>query len=249
MKNKSKSKLAEKLQIRKKMKALEVPKNSQEAKGKVPQTAMLMVRDMAIGGYLGGRAGAGLGRWSLLAGALSTGIAYYAGIPGLAGFGIGMAAAGMNQPEQPKTTNPDGSGKPDKVAEAVERMNAFHEGFKRKLWLDKIGSKTEEKPKKKEVEDTPEEVGNLGNSDDPLAEIEQQLVAEAINYQRESGVQEPDEISGGYHMPYMGEEDEEDDYGEDLENHSNDDSDSDSDTETEQTYFEELEEEIDFDSI
>ena len=204
----------EKLEIRRNLNFMDIPKHVQEAKGKVGQTGMLVARDMVLGGFVGGMVGSGLGRWSLLGGGLAAGLSYYFGIPGLAGFGIGMAAAGLNQKEETTPPPVDGVDMKTRIAEAQERMKAFAEGFKKKLWLDKIGTKKEDEKKETEkqvTEDTTTQtVGALGEGDDPLAEIEQQLIAEAVNFQRENGVQTAADFAGTGSLFDDDEEDEDD---------------------------------------
>jgi len=183
------------LEIRQDLKAMELPKNYQEAKGRIPQAGMLMFRDIIIGGVIGGRMGTGLGRFGLVAGGVAAGLGYYFGQPWMAGIGVGMAAGGMTaaaMADKAPTPPPalDGFDFKTRWAMAMERMKAFDAGVKKNLFLDKLTKgKAEVKEEQKEETTTTETppVQGLGNSDDPLAELEMQMASEAINFQRESG--------------------------------------------------------------
>lgn len=190
-KKKDKSKDIDRLEIRRELGILEAPRNAYEAKGQTNQSAMLAVRDIAIGGLLGGLAGSAVGRWSPLVGLAAAGLAYYAGSPGLAGVGIGIALGGLMTYKTADTAN--------------ERMKAFVSGLKEafqfaktKQTQDPPTSEPREEPEilqgkaPRTVEHFPDTVSGPeaeNTAADPLAEIEQQIIAEAVRFQRENGVQ------------------------------------------------------------
>lgn len=65
----------------------------QKAKGSIGKSSALAVRDMIIGGFIGSHAGAAVGKFSLLIGAVVTGAGHYFGSSAISGFGIGMMGA------------------------------------------------------------------------------------------------------------------------------------------------------------
>lgn len=197
-KNKEGRKIIE-LEVRQDLKAMEMPKNYQEAKGRIPQTGMLAMRDIIVGGIVGGRMGTGLGRFGLVAGGVTAGLGYYFGQPWMAGIGVGMAAGGMTAAamENKAPTPPpalDGFDFKTRWEMAMQRMKAFDAGVKKNLFLDKLTKGKAEVNQEQKTETTDANaatetplVEGLGNSDDPLAELEMQMASEAINFQRENG--------------------------------------------------------------
>lgn len=184
------------LEIRQDLKAMELPKNHLEAKGKVPQSGMLMLRDIIVGGVIGGRMGTGLGRFGLVAGGVAAGLGYYFGQPWMAGIGVGMAAGGMTaaaMANQAPVQQPPLQGFDFKTRWelAMARMKAFDAGVKKNLFLDKL-TKGKGEAQDQQKEETPAAsetapVKGLGSADDPLAELEMQMASEAVNFKRENG--------------------------------------------------------------
>ncbi|MGQ0829351.1 MAG: hypothetical protein ACT4ON_13265 [Bacteroidota bacterium] len=121
------------------------------SKGDVKQTALATGRDILIGAIGGGLAGAILGRASFLVGVAVTGAGHYMNSGGTSAFGLGMMASGGYQ----AISGMSGTGK-DGFEGVKERMEAFKEEFKRKLFLDKII-----KPKKK-AEESSEATNGVG---------------------------------------------------------------------------------------
>lgn len=105
---------------------------SKFTKGDIKKTAIETGRDVLLGAIGGGLAGAVIGRSSFLVGIVVTGVGHYMRSDGAASFGIGMMASGgyqavaMNGPEK------------EGFEGVKERMQAFKEEFKKKLFLDKI---------------------------------------------------------------------------------------------------------------
>lgn len=125
---------------------------AEQAKGNLKKTALETGRDILIGAVGGGLAGAVLGRSSFLVGIAVTGAGHYMGSNGAAAFGVGMMASGGYQAVAGAV-----NGTPQTGMEGLkERMGAFKEEFKRKLFLDKI-------PKgKKKTKEKPDEQGTNG---------------------------------------------------------------------------------------
>ena len=108
--------------------------SAQPAKGDFKKTALETGRDILIGAVGGGLAGAVVGRSSFLVGIAVTGVGHYMGSNGAAAFGVGMMASGGYQAIAGAMNGTQKEG----FEGVKERMAAFKEEFKRKLFLDKI---------------------------------------------------------------------------------------------------------------
>lgn len=124
------------------------------AKGSLKNTALETGRDILLGAVGGGLAGAVIGRSSFLVGIAITGIGHYMGSNGAASFGVGMMASGGYQVVAGAMNGTQKEG----FEGVKERMAAFKEEFKRKLFLDKII-----KSKKKEGEKSEEGTNGMGD--------------------------------------------------------------------------------------
>jgi hypothetical protein len=157
--------------------------------GDVKQAAMDTGRDLLIGAIGGGLAGAILGRSSLLVGIAVTGISNYLKLKAGTSFGIGLMAAGGYQ------TISSVNGVTQSGFEGVkERMEAFKEDLKQKLFLDKIlkTKKTEEAVSGVgEVQYFTYPGGNDLEGNAALDHIEQQIAASAEAYDAQ-------QVSGAY---------------------------------------------------
>ncbi len=107
---------------------------SEHAKGDIKKTAIDTGRDVLLGAIGGGLAGAVIGRSSFLVGIAVTGVGHYMGSDGAASFGIGMMASGGYQAVAGAMNGPEKEG----FEGVKERMLAFKDEFKKKLFLDKI---------------------------------------------------------------------------------------------------------------
>ncbi|MCA0429083.1 MAG: hypothetical protein LCH32_01120 [Bacteroidetes bacterium] len=107
---------------------------SEHAKSNIKKTAIETGRDILIGAVGGGLAGAVLGRSSFLVGIAVTGVGHYIGSNGAAAFGVGMMASGGYQAVAGAMNGTRKEG----FEGVKQRMAAFKEEFKRKLFLDKI---------------------------------------------------------------------------------------------------------------
>jgi hypothetical protein len=156
--------------------------------GDPKQAAMDTGRDLLIGSIGGGLAGAILGRSSLLVGIAVTGISHYLKLKAGASFGIGMMASGGYQAiSSVNGTSQNGF---DGVK---ERMQAFKEDLKQKLFLDKIlkTKKTEEAVAGIGDVEYFTYPGNELNGNAALDHIEQQIAASAEAYDAQ-------QVSGAY---------------------------------------------------
>lgn len=126
---------------------------AEHAKGDLKKTALETGRDILIGAVGGGLAGAVLGRSSFLVGIAVTGVGHYMGSNGAAAFGVGMMASGGYQAVAGAMNGTEKEG----FEGVKDRMAAFKEEFKRKLFLDKII-----KSKKKEDEKSDEGTNGMG---------------------------------------------------------------------------------------
>lgn len=116
---------------------------ARHAKGDLKKAALETGRDIVIGAIGGGLAGAALGRSSFLVGIAVTGVGHYMGSNGAAAFGVGLMASGGYQAVAGTINGTEKEG----FEGVKERLTAFKEDFKRKLFLDKIikAKKSEEK--------------------------------------------------------------------------------------------------------
>lgn len=167
------------------------------AKGDFKKTAIETGRDVLIGAIGGGLAGAVVGRSSFLVGIAVTGVGHYMGSNGAAAFGVGMMASGGYQAVSGMSGN-----ERDGFDGIKDRMTAFKNEFKHKLFLDKI-------IKSKEKEDGTNGMGEvqyitypngkeLEGAFDELDRIERQVAESAKNFERKQS------FSGG--MGTLGEE-------------------------------------------
>lgn len=153
------------------------------AKGDFKKTAIETGRDLLIGAIGGGLAGAVVGRSSFLVGIAVTGVGHYMGSNGAAAFGVGMMASGGYQ------TVAGMNGTEREGFDGIkDRMTAFKNQFKHKLFLDKI-------IKSKEKEEGTNGMGEvqyitypngkeLEGAFDELDRIEKQVAESAKNFER-----------------------------------------------------------------
>jgi hypothetical protein len=144
-----------------------------EAKKNVKASGIATARDLLIGAIGGGLAGAVAGRSSLLLGIAVTGAGHYMGQGMMTAFGIGMMSSGSYQ-------NMAGLRGLEGVDGVKERVKAFSEDVKKRLFLDKVI-----KSKKRSDEDV-NGMGEVeyynypelqGSEEDNLQEIERQIAA------------------------------------------------------------------------
>lgn len=169
---------------------------SEQAKGDVKKTAIDTGRDVLLGAIGGGLAGAVIGRSSFLVGIAVTGVGHYMGSDGAASFGIGMMASGGYQAVAGAMNGPEKEG----FEGVKERMHAFKEEFKKKLFLDKIIKPKEEK------EETTNGMGEvqyftypngkeLEGPIEDLNRIEQQIIDSGKAFERKQSMNGEEEIN------------------------------------------------------
>jgi hypothetical protein len=181
---------------------------SEQTKGDLKKTALETGRDLLIGAIGGGLAGAAVGRASLLVGLAVTGVGHYMGSDGATSFGVGMMASGSYQ----AVTAVNGIEK-EGMDGVKERLIAFKDQLKEKLFLDKIITSTKSSASRLMADETTDGVGDvqyftypdtgsmqgIGELDlSALDRIERQVDAAASKYQARtqgvSGTEEAMEI-------------------------------------------------------
>jgi hypothetical protein len=121
----------------------------EQAKGDYKKSALKTGRDILLSAVGGGLAGAVLGRASLLAGIAVTGVGHYMGSDGTASFGVGMMASGSYQ----AIAGLSGA-EQDGFEGVKERVLAFKDDIKHRLFLDKLFPATAKKTEKEEDKGT-----------------------------------------------------------------------------------------------
>ena len=168
---------------------------TQETKGKPLASGLETLKDLAIGVIGGGVAGAIVNKYSLVTGAVVTGIGHFTKSRIATSFGIGMMASGVYRKAQTVSGVSQGG-----LAGAKERVMAFKENLTEKLFLDKILKK------KAETTNGVGEVqyflpnGNQAGELDltALDRIEKQIAESATAYSQVSGM---GELSGELNEP------------------------------------------------
>lgn len=102
-----------------------------DTQGDAKNSAIEAVKDLVIGVVGGGLAGAAIGKPSLLIGLGTSLMGHYTGTPLATSLGLGMMASGGYQISS-------GVSGLDGMDEAKERMKAFGQNLKSRLYLDKI---------------------------------------------------------------------------------------------------------------
>lgn len=103
-------------------------------KDKFKSTAEGLGRDLLIGVIGGGLAGAILGRYSFLLGLGVAGFGHYSESKTMTALGLGMMASGTFHALTGKDQDP----KKPLLEKVTERVEAFKNDMKRKLWVDKF---------------------------------------------------------------------------------------------------------------
>lgn len=103
-----------------------------ETKGDIKNTFIETAKDVVVGAVGGGLAGAAIGKPSLLVGLGTSLVGHYVGVPMATSFGLGMMATGGYQIGSGMVNGLSG------VDGVKERVKAFTENLKQRLYLDKI---------------------------------------------------------------------------------------------------------------
>jgi len=156
-------------------------------KGNIKNTSIETLKDLIGGVIVGGAIGAAVGKPSLLVGIGVTGLGHFMGQRLLSQVGVGMMASNIFQ----KSTVSGLEG----LDGVKDRLVAFKEGFKEKLYLDKILKKkqTVEGIGNLQYFNYPNEVGNTDDDDlsgglSDLNNVERQLEESAMNRLQISGI-------------------------------------------------------------
>lgn len=108
-----------------------------ETKGDAKNSAIESLKDLVVGVVGAGFAGAAIGKPSLLVGFGTSLVGHYLGSSAATSFGLGMMASGGYQIAN-GTNGVNGLGT---IEGAKERMKAFGQNLKERLYLDKIVNK------------------------------------------------------------------------------------------------------------
>ncbi|MBS1636484.1 MAG: hypothetical protein JST26_11265 [Bacteroidetes bacterium] len=163
---------------------------------KVKDAATELGKDIVVGVIGGGVAGAVLGRLSFVVGAAVTGVGHYAKNRLASALGVGMMASGTYQAMSGM------NGKPASGLNGVkERLLAFKDDMKKRIFLDKVL-----KAKEKKEEKTDEGTNGLGqvqyfvypNSEESMGaldmseldKIQKQIQNSAMNFNQVNGVED-----------------------------------------------------------
>lgn len=106
----------------------------------VAKNAGFTALDFCIGAFVGGAVGSALGRWSLLAGAVTNFLGHHYEVHAVSSMGVGMMASGFQAKVPSAATNGVDGTEADLLGlkDAKERVLSFGKGFAQKMWLDKV---------------------------------------------------------------------------------------------------------------
>lgn len=176
-----------------------------EAEGDAKNTLVKSVAQVAISTVAGSLIGSFCGNYSFLIGPVLIGVGNYKDYAWMAPLGTGMMAAAFARPKDPpKTPKKDASGKElsgfdfhEEMSDAKQRALHWKDAFMSRTYLDKVfkkkaaeqsGSGSGTQQRKFVAEEQPEEVNGLsdapGDAQNAIDEIEKQLVASAMEFQR-----------------------------------------------------------------
>ncbi|MFL5763879.1 MAG: hypothetical protein ACJ77K_08065 [Bacteroidia bacterium] len=172
------------------------------AKGDAKNSAIESVKDLVVGVVGGGLAGAAIGKPSLLVGLGTSLIGHYMGSSMATSFGFGMMASGGYQIGQGAMNGTSLTG----LDGAKERMKAFGQNIKQRLYIDKII-----KPKETDSGDGANGMGNVQYFKYPqnqeldmgaLDNIEREIARSGEQYELRQMSGNSDEVSGANEMIY-----------------------------------------------
>jgi hypothetical protein len=171
-------------------------------KGDAKNSAIESVKDLVVGVVGGGLAGAAIGKPSLLVGLGTSLIGHYMGSSMATSFGFGMMASGGYQIGQGAVNGTSLTG----LDGAKERMKAFGQNIKQRLYIDKII-----KPKEGDQGDGANGMGNVQYFKYPqnqeldmgaLDNIEREIARSGEQYELRQMSGNSDEVSGANEMIY-----------------------------------------------
>ncbi len=186
--------------------------SAEQAKGDLKKSGLQTGRDILIGAIGGGLAGAAIGRSSFLVGIAVTGIGHYMGSNGAASFGVGLMASGGYQAVAGAVNGTEQEG----FEGVKERISAFTDEFKKKLFIDKLihpAAKKEDAKTGTENEQGTNGMGDVqyftypnsgkeleGAEDIDLSaldKLEQRVAASAKKYEAAKAAANQESMSGG----------------------------------------------------
>lgn len=180
-----------------------------DSKGNLKNAAIKTGANLVIGVGAGTVGTCILGKWGFLAGLGLMGLGCYKDLSWAVPVGIGMSSSALMLAKE-EITGREASGfdMNTEVAKAKSRLSALSASFMSKTYMDRIfkGKQTEQK-RLSTGEEQSEDVNGFGEapvSEQTLQEIEQQLVASAMEYQRKNNAESPKQMEGAYDPDLMG---------------------------------------------
>jgi hypothetical protein len=152
-----------------------------------------------------------LGKWGFLAGIGLIGLGCYKDLSWAVPMGIGMSSSALMLAKEDVSAGREGFDMNSEVAKAKSRLSALSESFMSKSYIDKIfKAKSEDGTKKLSAgANESEDISGLGVpvSEETLQEIEKQLVASAMEYERNNHAESSRQMEGTLEPEMMGLED------------------------------------------
>lgn len=179
-----------------------------DAKGNLKNTAFKTGANLVMGVGLGTIGTCMIGKWGFLAGLGFMGLGCYKDLSWAVPLGIGMSASALMLAKEESVEGIEGFDFKTEVAKAKTRLVGLKDSFMDKTYMDKVFKrKTEKKEENKRIAETSEDVNGLSDgpvSEEALQEIEKQLVASAMEYQRTKNAESPVQMEGTTDPDLMG---------------------------------------------
>jgi len=160
-----------------KAKALKEMKTEGDWKNTGIKTGIEMLLSVLVGGAIGST----IGKPSLVLGLATTAFGHYTGVNWLPPIGIGMMAS--SNPLGTKQPTVSGFDIKTEVQNAKDRLVGFKDSLLQRTYLDKIIKPTGNSGSG----ETTNGFGSVGDNNDALRQVEDQLVRSAIEFKRERG--------------------------------------------------------------
>jgi len=138
-----------------------------------------------------------LGKWGFLAGLGFIGLGCYKDLSWAVPMGIGMSASALMLAKESTVQGVEGFDLKAEMSKAKERLLGLKDSFMDKTYMDKVFSS-----KRKDMQGIGDDV-----SEDAIRDIEKQLVASAMEYQKNKFSEGPRQVDGITDPDLMGLED------------------------------------------
>lgn len=140
-----------------------------------------------------------IGKWGFLAGLGFIGLGCYKNLSWAVPLGIGMSASALMLAKEESVEGIEGFDFKTEVAKAKARLVGLKDSLMDKTYMDKVFKRKTEKKEDKRIAENSEDVNGLSDgsvSEEALQEIEKQLVASAMEYQRTKSAESPIQMEG-----------------------------------------------------